>query len=227
MILAGSVTSSRVSSTPSASASPSAHAVGFKFLDALHQADIAFGNEIRNGQAVAAITHGDLRHETQVRGHELRRSFAVLMFLIALREHVFLLLRQHGELLDFGKIAVEALLTTKRRNAQTSGTTHFNPDLSTVDLARRTPDGHPVIRATDSLIAGRSRNCTRVSSISTSDFVDEFPHIDRQFGAEIQAFAADRMFESEAGCVERLAGELQLLKRRAERLGSTSIDRVP
>jgi hypothetical protein len=41
------------------------------------------------------------------------------MFLVTLGEHVFLLGREHRELFDFGEIAVEALLTAERRDAQT------------------------------------------------------------------------------------------------------------
>ena len=41
-------------------------ALGLKFLDRLHQADIAFGDHLANGQAIAAIAHGNLGHETQV-----------------------------------------------------------------------------------------------------------------------------------------------------------------
>ena len=118
-------------------------AIGLELLDALHQADIAFGNEVGHRQPIAAVTHGDLGHQTQVRGNELRSSFGIVMFLVALREHVFLLLRQHGEFLDFGEIAVEALLTAERRNAQSFGIAHLYPDLSSVDLVWRTPDGHP------------------------------------------------------------------------------------
>src|SRR5690606_37837408 len=35
-------------------------------LDRVHEADVALGDYLRNGQAVAAITHGDLGDETQV-----------------------------------------------------------------------------------------------------------------------------------------------------------------
>jgi hypothetical protein len=63
-----------------------------------------------DGQAIAAIAHGDLGHETQVAGDELRRGLGIAMFLIALGEHIFLLGGQHRKFLDFGQIAVERLL---------------------------------------------------------------------------------------------------------------------
>jgi len=90
--------------------------VGFELLDALHQADVAFGNKFRNGQAIAAIAHRDLRDEAQVARHQLRCGFGVLVFLITLGEHVFLLGRKDRELLDLCEIAVEALLSAKSRH---------------------------------------------------------------------------------------------------------------
>ena len=95
-------------------------AIGLELLDALHQADVAFGNEVADRQAVAAIAHGDLGHEPQVAGDQLRRGFGILVLGIALGEHVFLLGRQHGEFLDLGEIAVEALLTAQRRDRSAS-----------------------------------------------------------------------------------------------------------
>src|SRR3546814_1312236 len=49
-------------------------AIGLELLHTLHQADIAFGDQFADRQAVTAIAHGDLGHETQVRRNELRRS---------------------------------------------------------------------------------------------------------------------------------------------------------
>jgi NADPH-dependent 2,4-dienoyl-CoA reductase/sulfur reductase-like enzyme len=102
-------------------------AIGLELLDALHQADVAFGDEVADRQSVPAIAHGDLGHEPQVRRHELRRSFGVVVFLVALGEHVFLLGRQHGEFLDFGEVAVEALLSAQCRHAQCFAVAHVFP----------------------------------------------------------------------------------------------------
>src|SRR3546814_9273617 len=68
-------------------------AIGLELLHTLHQADIAFGDQFADRQAVTAIAHGDLGHETQVRRNELRGSFRVFMFGITLCEHIFLLWR--------------------------------------------------------------------------------------------------------------------------------------
>ena len=50
--------------------------VGLEALDGLHQADIALGHDLADRQAVAAIAHGDLGDETQMRGHEPVRGGA-------------------------------------------------------------------------------------------------------------------------------------------------------
>jgi hypothetical protein len=69
-----------------------------------------------DGQAIAAIAHGDLGDEAEVAGDELRRRFRVLMLLIALGEHIFLLCREHRKLADFREIAVEARVGAKNRH---------------------------------------------------------------------------------------------------------------
>ena len=87
--------------------------IGLELLHTLHQADIAFGNQFRCWQAIAAIAHRDLRHEAQMRRDELRCRIGVTMFLETLGEHVFLLGCEDGEFLDFRQIAVEARLPAK------------------------------------------------------------------------------------------------------------------
>ena len=77
---------------------------GLEALDRLHQADIAFGDDFRNRQAVAAIAHGDLGHEAQMAGDELVRGFTIAVLAPAARQHVFLLRFQHREPADFFQI---------------------------------------------------------------------------------------------------------------------------
>ncbi len=83
-------------------------AIGVEFLHPLHQADIAFADQLADRQAIAAIAHGDLGHEPQVAGDELRRGFIVAMFLETLGEHELLLGREQREFANFGQVAVEA-----------------------------------------------------------------------------------------------------------------------
>ena len=45
--------------------------VGLEALDRVHEADIALRDHLGNGQAIAAIAHGDLGHEPQMGGDEL------------------------------------------------------------------------------------------------------------------------------------------------------------
>src|SRR3546814_17967014 len=65
-------------------------AIGLELLHTLHQADIAFGAQFAARQAVTAIAHGYLGHETPVRRNELRGSFRVFMLVIKLCEHLIL-----------------------------------------------------------------------------------------------------------------------------------------
>src|SRR6185312_13300165 len=82
--------------------------VRLEALDRLHEADIALGNHFANRQAIAAIAHGDLGHEPQMRSHQLVRRLAVPMLAPALGEHVFLLRLQHREPLDLLQVAGES-----------------------------------------------------------------------------------------------------------------------
>ena len=66
-------------------------AIGLELLHALHQADIAFADQLADRQAIAAIAHGDLGHEAQVRVDQLRRGLGVAMLAPALGEHIFFL----------------------------------------------------------------------------------------------------------------------------------------
>jgi hypothetical protein len=82
--------------------------VRLELLDRLHQADIAFRDHLGDRQTIAAIAHGDLGHQPQMRRHKLMRSVAVFMLPPALGEHIFLRRLQHRELTDFRKVAAEA-----------------------------------------------------------------------------------------------------------------------
>jgi len=95
-------------------------AVGLEALHGLHQADIAFGDDFGNGQAIAAIAHGDLGHETQMAGDETMGRFRVFMLAPAFGEHVFLLRFQKRKLPDFGEISGKSALALQGRNAATA-----------------------------------------------------------------------------------------------------------
>ena len=90
-------------------------------------------------KAMAAIAHGNLGPEPQMAGHQVGCSFRVLMLMEALGEHVFLLCRQHRELLDLGQIAVEALLSAQRGDIRFLRFIHVFPNLSCVDPASADP----------------------------------------------------------------------------------------
>ena len=119
-----------------------------ELLHALHQADIAFGDQLGGGQPIAAIAHGDLRHEPEVRIDQLGRGISVLMLGPALGQHIFLFRRQNRKLLDLREIAVEASLTARcgdrRRDVSTCHGDLHTPWAPTGGLARPLPgtDGY-------------------------------------------------------------------------------------
>jgi membrane protein len=88
--------------------------VGFELLNTLHQADIAFADQLADREAITAVSHCDLRHEPKVRVDQLRRSLSIAVLAPALGEHIFFLRREDRELLDLREIAVESGLPTGR-----------------------------------------------------------------------------------------------------------------
>ena len=95
--------------------------LGLESLDRLHQADIALGNDFRDRQAIAAITHGDLRHEPQMASDEPMRRIAVAVLAPALRQHVFLLRFQHREPTNFFQVSGKTGFTRQNRQGSSLG----------------------------------------------------------------------------------------------------------
>src|SRR6476620_5419491 len=79
--------------------------LGLESLHRLHQADIAFRDDLGDRQAVAAIAHGDLGHEPEMAGDKVMCRVAIVMFAPAFGEHVFLLGFQHREFADLGEVS--------------------------------------------------------------------------------------------------------------------------
>src|SRR5262249_48909919 len=103
--------------------------VRIEALHRLHQADIAFGDHLADGQPIAAIAHGNARYEPQVRGDELMRSIAIAMLTPALGEHVFLLRLQHWKLSDFFEVARQSAMHADTRQTSCG---HENPSPAAV-----------------------------------------------------------------------------------------------
>jgi hypothetical protein len=95
-------------------------ALGLELLHGLHQADIAFGDDLADRQAVAAIAHGDLGHEPQMAGDELVRRVGIAMLAPALGEHVLFLRLQHGKAPDFFQIAGQPAFAGNKCSVQFS-----------------------------------------------------------------------------------------------------------
>jgi hypothetical protein len=75
-------------------------AIGVKALDRLHHAHIAFGDQFPNRQAIAAIAHGDLGHEAQMRGDEAMSRLLILSVAPAAGEFELFLRPEHREFPD-------------------------------------------------------------------------------------------------------------------------------
>src|SRR4029453_16384137 len=115
--------------------------VWIEALHGLHQADIAFGDHLADGQPVAAIAHGDARYESKVRGDELMRSVAVAMLTPALGEHVLLLRFQHWKLSDFFEVARQSPM---RANTRQTSSGHESPSPAALRAAYFPPNcPHP------------------------------------------------------------------------------------
>jgi hypothetical protein len=85
-------------------------AVRVEALHRLHHADIAFGDQLPDRQAVAAIAHGDLGDEAEMAGDEPVGGFRVTMLPPALGQHEFFLGLQQGKLPDVRQVTAEIAL---------------------------------------------------------------------------------------------------------------------
>ena len=86
-----------------------AHAdVRVEALHGLHQADVAFLNQVADRQAVAAVAAGDVHDEAQVRQHQLTGGIEVAVVLQAARQRELLFARQHGNARHAFDVGIEA-----------------------------------------------------------------------------------------------------------------------
>ncbi|MNC43857.1 hypothetical protein D3C75_927400 [compost metagenome] len=69
-------------------------------LDGLHQADVAFLNQVGLGQAIACIATGDMYDETQVGHHHLPSGLKILLIIETLAQITLLLDRQQRDAVD-------------------------------------------------------------------------------------------------------------------------------
>jgi hypothetical protein len=85
-----------------------AHAlVRVETLDGLHQADIAFLDQVGVRQAIAQVAARDRHHQAQVRQHQLLRGVQVVRFPQALGQRDLFLVGQHRQAVDRRNIRVD------------------------------------------------------------------------------------------------------------------------
>ena len=86
-----------------------AHAdVRVEALHGLHQADVAFLDQVADRQTIAAVAARDVHDEAQVRQHQLTRGIEVAARLQLARERELLLTRQHRDARHAFNIGIEA-----------------------------------------------------------------------------------------------------------------------
>src|SRR5882757_5706821 len=85
----------------------------FKAVHCLQQADIAFGDDFRDGKTVAAVTHGDLGGKTQMTGNEPVCGITVAMLAPTFGKPVLLVFFEHFEAPDIVEIAPTVAISDK------------------------------------------------------------------------------------------------------------------
>ena len=80
-------------------------ALRIKTCNCLHYADIALGDQFSNREPIAAVTHGNLHHEFEMRTDKPVGRFGILVVAPTTGEHQLFLGRQHGKLADLLKVA--------------------------------------------------------------------------------------------------------------------------
>ena len=78
--------------------------VGVEASHRLHEAEIALGDDLAEGEAIAAVSHRNAGDEAKVRGNEHLRGGGVLVLLPAFREQILLLGLKHGKAPDLFEI---------------------------------------------------------------------------------------------------------------------------
>ncbi len=77
-------------------------------LHGLHEADVAFLDQVAQGQAIAHVAAGHVHHETQVMQHQLAGRLQVLLVVEAQGELALLLGAQHRDGMHRLDIGIQA-----------------------------------------------------------------------------------------------------------------------
>ncbi len=85
-----------------------AHAlIGIEALDRLHQADIAFLDQVRMRQAITEVAARNRHDQAQVRQHQRLRGGEVVIVAQAARQRHFFLVTQHRQTIDGRNIRID------------------------------------------------------------------------------------------------------------------------
>jgi hypothetical protein len=89
-------------------------------LHGLHQADVAFLDQVGVRQAVAEVAARNRHHQAQVREHEFLRGVEIVRIPQPLRQRDFFLVGQHRQAVHRGNIRVD--VTEIAGEAESQGT---------------------------------------------------------------------------------------------------------
>ncbi|CFP68372.1 Uncharacterised protein [Bordetella pertussis] len=96
-------------------------ALGVEALDGLHQADIAFLDQVGVRQAVTQVLARHRHHQTQVRHDQFARGLEVAFVAQAARELAFLFGGQDGQAVDGGNVGIDGAKRTRVGHRQRQG----------------------------------------------------------------------------------------------------------
>src|SRR5690606_30648251 len=87
-------------------------------LDRLHQADVAFLDQVAQWQPVTAVATGDVDDEAQVRQDQLLRGLQVVVVAQAAGEALFVFDGQHRDLVHAADIRLQRTKRARSRQGQ-------------------------------------------------------------------------------------------------------------
>src|SRR3546814_6792445 len=87
--------------------------IGVEALDRLHQADVAFLDQVAHAQAVALITARYVHHKAQMRKHQLLGRIEVFLIAEASRQRLLLLGGQHRNAVDRANVGTQRAERTR------------------------------------------------------------------------------------------------------------------
>jgi len=92
------------------------HALGgVETFDGLHQADVAFLDQVTQGQAITGVTAGDVHHEAQVGEHQITGGVQIFVEVQPLGQLTFFVDAEHGHAVHRADIGIQVVTRDRQR----------------------------------------------------------------------------------------------------------------